>query len=34
LNKRHASPLSNTFPRWIRRGITSCAGPTSRTCAG
>jgi hypothetical protein len=34
LNKRHASPLKNMFPRWIRRGIISCACPTCRTCAG
>jgi hypothetical protein len=33
-NRRHASPLTNMFPRWIRSGITSCAGPTCRTCAG
>jgi hypothetical protein len=33
LNKCHASPLTNMFPRWIRSGITSCVGPTCRTCA-
>jgi hypothetical protein len=34
LNCRHASPLIIIFPRWIRVGNTSCAGPTCRTCAG
>jgi hypothetical protein len=34
LNKRQASPLTNILSRWIRSGITSCAGPACRTCAG
>jgi hypothetical protein len=34
LNSRQASPLTTIFPWWIRKDITSCAGPPYRTCAG
>jgi hypothetical protein len=34
LNSRQALPLRTIFPRWIRKGNTSCAGPPCRTCAG
>jgi hypothetical protein len=33
-NKRQASPLTKILSRWIRSGVTSCAGPARRTCAG
>jgi hypothetical protein len=26
--------LTNILSRWIRNGITSCAGPACRTCVG
>jgi hypothetical protein len=34
LYNRHDSPLTTWYPRWIRKGITSCVGPPCRTWEG